>query len=550
MRPGSERTASAAAGRLERQVEVLWYLLLAVGVLYIIAYLAIALVRARYPYHLEWMEGGSLHQVQRILAGHPLYVRPSLDFTPFTYPPLYFYVAAGASALLGDGFLPLRLVSVLSSLGCFGVLFLLVRRETGSAGAGLLAAALFAATFRIGGAWFDLARVDSLFLLLLLAGVYRVRFGSSNPRAIAAAAALLTLSYLTKQTALVMIPALALASLLLRPRWALRFLAALVAFGGLATLLLDWLHDGWFRFYVFDLPAGLQFLHLPLWSFLRRDVLASAWIALAIGLACLVSLAWRPERRALAVFYLLLGAGAFVAAYLGRNKAGGFLNALQPVHAYLALLAGLAAGELRAWTRRPPGGVEGSRLPAWRPALAAAFSLACLAQLALLFYDPRQQLPSRSDRRAGDGLVALLRSFDGEVLLPEFGYLAGLAGKRVYTHSIAAWDVMRSKNRQLGQELWRDLRSAVREDRFSAILFAHVDWDDPAELGNDLRDYRGGRILYRSLEKPGARSSLERGMRWEVRASPEQPEYGSDQDVFLPLTGYQLRPVLLYTLRR
>lgn len=533
---------STAAPRRDRLVEILWYLPVAAGVLFILAYAAISLVRARYPYHLEWMEGGSLHHVQWILEGHPLYARPSLLFTPYTYPPLYYYVSAGAAALLGDGFFPLRLVSVLSSLGCFGVLFLIVRRETGSAAAAVLAAALFAATFRIGGAWFDLARVDSLFLLLLLAGVYCVRFGASN-RAAVAAAALLTLACLTKQTALAVIPALALGSLVLRPRWSLRFLAALAALGGLAALLLTWRYGGWFRFYVIDLPAGLQFIDLPVSTFLRRDVLASLWIALAIGLAGLASLGWRPARRRAAAFYFLLGAGVFVAAYVGRNKLGGFLNALQPVHAYLALLLGLAAGELRAWLRRPPAEAEAGGRGALRQALAAGLCLAILGQLALLAYDPRLQLPSRSDRGAGDRLVALLRSVEGEVLAPEFNYLPTLAGKRAHAHAIATWDVMRSGHRELGRELLHEQEAAMSDGRFAAILLAQE------EPGDWLQSYSRRRITYRLIGKPRDGSFLDRGMRWEVRAGTDQPSYGPDQDVFLPLIGYQVRPELFYTLK-
>lgn len=537
------------ARRSDRLVEFLGYVVVGGGAFYLLAYAAIALVRIRYPYHLEWMEGGCLQHVQRILAGEALYVPPSLEFTPYTYPPFYFYASAAVALLFGDGFLPLRLVSFLSSLGCFAILFLWVRRETGSAAAGLLAAGLFAATFRIGGAWFDLARIDSLFLVLLLAGAYLVRFGTSTGSAVAAAA-LLALSFLTKQTALLVIPGLAVAGLLLRPRWALRFLPALAVFGGGSALLLDWLHEGWFRFYAADLPSGLHFLGLPVLKFLRQDVLEPLWIACAVGLAALAALAGRRERRGAALFYVLFGLSLFGAAYLGRNKMGGFLNALQPVHLFLALLAGLAAGEARGWLRRP-GAASGPALrPALRTAVAAALYLACLGQLALLAYDPRLHLPSREDRRAGDRLVNLLRQVEGEVLVPEFNYLAGLAGKRVYADSVATWDVARSQYGDLRQALQEELETAVGEGRFGAILFSHEDWDDPSQLGPHLGKYSGSRIRYERLAEPRTESFLDRGMRWELRVNPDQPNYTAEQDVFLPLVGFQLRPALFYTLNR
>ena len=144
------------------------YTLLAVATLYVAVYLILVFFRIQYPFELEWMEGGSVHQVIRILSGQKLYVSPSLEFVPFVYTPLYFYISASISRIIGAGFVPLRLVSFISSLGCFFIIFLFVKRETKSNFFGILAASLFSATFRRSGAFFDIARVDSLFLFFLL----------------------------------------------------------------------------------------------------------------------------------------------------------------------------------------------------------------------------------------------------------------------------------------------------------------------------------------------------------------------------------------------
>ena len=83
---------SAAATSARRRV--LEAALVVVALWYLGAYLAVALARIGYPYDLEWMEGGSLEHVARVLRGQPLYVPPSLEFTPYIYAPLYYYVAA------------------------------------------------------------------------------------------------------------------------------------------------------------------------------------------------------------------------------------------------------------------------------------------------------------------------------------------------------------------------------------------------------------------------------------------------------------------------
>ncbi len=103
-------------------------------------YIVIALRQLGYPYELEWMEGGSVEIVGRILHGQAIYAPPSLHYVPYTYPPLYFWVSSLVAHVCGLSFLPLRLVSFTSSLGCFAVLFWIVQRETRDVVAGLVAA--------------------------------------------------------------------------------------------------------------------------------------------------------------------------------------------------------------------------------------------------------------------------------------------------------------------------------------------------------------------------------------------------------------------------
>jgi hypothetical protein len=106
-------------------------------------------------------------------------------------------VSACLASVIGVGFFPLRLVSFLASLGCFAILFAFVRKETNSMALGLLSAGLFAATFRVGGAWLDIARVDSLFLLFLLSSLFALRFWHSA-KGLISAALLISLSFLSQ----------------------------------------------------------------------------------------------------------------------------------------------------------------------------------------------------------------------------------------------------------------------------------------------------------------------------------------------------------------
>ena len=216
-------------------------------------FLYIALSRIAYPFTLEWMEGGSFVQVSRILAGQPLYVRPSFEFIPQIYPPVYFYFSALVDTLLGNGFLSLRLVSIVSTLGILYLIFSLVRQQTKSHLSGVLAIGLFCGTYQLSGYWFDIARVDSLALALSLLSVYLLL--KDNPTASLLGGVFLALSCFTKQTMLIVAIILAIYCILPPRKNNIVFIGtALLSYVG-GTLLLDWLHEGWYSYYIFHLPG-------------------------------------------------------------------------------------------------------------------------------------------------------------------------------------------------------------------------------------------------------------------------------------------------------
>ncbi|MCI0437841.1 MAG: glycosyltransferase family 39 protein, partial [Chloroflexi bacterium] len=317
------------------------YSSVAVAVAFILAYVATALLRIGHPFELEWMEGGSVDHVRRALDAERLYVAPSLDFTPFIYPPLYYYVAAAFSTVMGAGFEALRLVSFLSSLGSFLLIFLIIKHETNSKAAAILGAGLFAATYQLGGTWFDIARVDSLHLLLMLGGIYTLRFHRSE-RAYLLAGLLIALSYFTKQSAMsVMLPLIAYA-LITDWQKAVYFMGSLgvVAVGG--TFLLDALHDGWFSFYIFDLPQQhtiVPHFYLAFWT---EDLLKPLPIAIVMAALYLFSQGAKPDKSRF-LFYGLLTVGIVGGAWYSRLHSGGWFNVLIPMYALISILFGLAA---------------------------------------------------------------------------------------------------------------------------------------------------------------------------------------------------------------
>ncbi len=478
--------------------------LFAGAALYLVVLVVLAAVRIPYPYELEWMEGGTVDAVRRILDGRTIYPEPSLEFIPFLYTPLYFYVSAALAAMTGVGYLPLRLVAFASSLCCMALIFVLVRRETRSAWGAGLAAFLFAAMFELTGWWFDVARADTLFLLLVLAAIGVLRFREGTRGGLVTAGSVLFLAFFTKQTALFVAVPLVAWAILVHGRRALWFAGTFGALVLASTLVMERWTDGWYLYYVIETPST----H-PVWKsystgFWTNDLARPLWAGLAIGLATVfaangrwivaasrrlalpvavgaaslalasgplglekagalgvalgfaveLALARRPEPftaeeqgRALWTFAFV---GLVVAGWYVRRRTGSFNNIVIPTYGGVALLFGLGLARL----------VEMARGRTF-------VELAVLALVAFQFfhlrYDPRDQVPSDAQRATYARFVERLGELEGEVFVPEHPWLPTLAGKSSSAHRLAIQDCFTER-------VAAELDASLSSRRWAAVL--------------------------------------------------------------------------------
>ena len=487
--PGGEaglpRVASPRRWDAPRAVRLAAALL---GLAAIVTYLVIALFRLGYPVPLEYLESNSLVEVQRILTGHALYTAPTAGYVPDGYPPLYFATSAAAASVLGLSYLPLRLVSLVSSLVCFAILARLVQRETASAAAGIAAAGVLAATYFVADTWFDVARVDSLFIALSVGALYTARW-MRRTRGAVATGLLLAAAFLTKQNGLAEGVAV-LTALAFGPRRRLAWLAALTygAVLAISTLALGLTSRGWYVFYVFELLSEHPLKDAAFGQFWTVSLLP------VLGLACCAMVL--GVRRVPLV--LVAGGAALVAeAYTSLVHSGGRVNDLLPAYLAVALFAGLAMDGR-------PGGLAGSaadrlargRLAYWRPGLAgrwAATAAAALviAQLAVLMngFRPAQAIPTGADRAAGQRLAAGIRALGGTVAIPSDPGLGLLAGRPAVAHQGATDDILRASDPAIIASFRRSAARAVAARRFSAIVTENAAPPDgfPADLGRYYR---------------------------------------------------------------
>jgi hypothetical protein len=339
--------------------------------------------------------------------------------------------------------------------------------------------------------------VDSLWLALLLLAVYAVRFGRTA-RWQAGAGALLCLAFFTKQVSVVALAGLALHHLLWRRRDAPALLGTAAAGIVAGTLLMDRLTGGWFTWHVYR-PHGL--LPHRFITFWWGDVLPLLPVAL-LGAVLLLARRGEDQDRArfLATFAaVMVGTGLFA-----RMIVGAYLNALLPAYAGLAVLLGLAFAEAQALL--PPPSAE-RRAP-----LEIALRGAVLIQLVMLAWNPRARLPTAEDRAAGERLLARLSRLGPSVLVPSHPYLAARAAGHRHAHAMAIGDLLYFSGGPVGEALERDMRQALCEHRFSAVV-TNGTWRYEAELA---RDYGPAQPL---------------------------PELGA---AFWPVTGARTRPSALY----
>jgi hypothetical protein len=475
------------------------------------AFLFIAMSRISYPFEIGLMEGNFLVQVDRVLHGQPLYVAPTLAYAPMVYGPLYFYVSAFLAKLIGIGFAPMRLVSFLSALGCFFVLYRFVVRETSNRFSGFMALGLFAATFRETGYCLDMSLTDPLYLFLLVLGAYWLRWHRGYP-SLVLAGMWVALSFLTKQTALLVAIPLAGYALLLGWR---RFVVFVGTAGGIGAAGIAFLHyqsGGWSSFYLFSVTSVVFTACRQFLLFWPRDVFQ------VLPIAALLTLLWfldtcRDDRQRPAVFfYACFGTGLVTAAWMYSLNWGAAANGRLPVYFFLCLASGLGMARALELLRE----FSAAHKTLGQNVLFAALILQFLA----LTYNPLQVIPRHRDIEAGRQVVAQIAKIPGVVYFPYHPYLAASAGKPALAHMMNLRFLLQARDQRAVEPLRAELREAFRTKRFSAVM---VDGDWTHELIDE--EYRADLL--------------------DNYTKSEAISY-SDNAVFRTRSGMMIRPEFVY----
>lgn len=453
-----------ASARLQ---SVLRGLIVSLSILFLLLFLSTALRRMSYPFDLEWIESGVLVSVYRLAHHQPLYTAPTLDYVPYLYAPLYFYVCAFLAKWTGVSFFTLRLVSTLSALGTLTVLFAFVYRETRSAFSSIAAVGLFASMYAVIGAWFDIGRVDSLFIFLFTLALYTTRFASPI-----VAAAAWVLAFQTKQSAI------ALAIPFLTTYWdhrrKSRIVIALASYAFLSwasITLFDRLNGGWYNFYVFGATTGLPSVMRLAALYIPEVILGPLAIAVVIIAAALVvappSLHSRPAR-----FYLVGSATTFF-GFWWVHAHRGVGNTMQALYLWIAILFGISLHRLlTTLSSQQPArqAAYQSAASAWPRNAITILLLAVLTQLASQVYNPGQFLPPPAERNAREALIAQISKLPGTVYVVNHSYDSILAGKQPQAEAEAIGAIIDAFPGRWRNSLTGEMRTGSAQHRWGALV--------------------------------------------------------------------------------
>jgi hypothetical protein len=430
------------------------WLLAIVSVTMVLLFVVTALRRLNYAYEYDWIEDGILVSVRHISSGLPLYAAPNTHFTPYLYTPIYFYVSLAVSRLLGMGYEPLRIVSILSTLGCLVAIYALVYTECKRHLPALAAAGVFASFYPVVDGSFDIGRVDMLYLCFVLWAFYATR--RLNP---ALAALLWLCAFQTKQGVLP-IAVLALCYDWPHPRRIVTGLGTFAVALAVSILYLTHATFGWYKYYVFGMAGSFGFDKSHALHFLPGDLIHPCGIALLLVLTAWLAAppAWRSGTLS---FYVLGSVGMIALTGYLRAHRGANVNSLLPMYAWISVLFGLALARLFAVLEYRNSGA--AHIALTLPLLVAPL------QMLQHLYLPTSYIPTSGQLQARTAFEQQLLSIPGDVLVLSHPDYAVLAGKPLFAGSESIGAVTEATHHSEGDELIQQYSTLLHSGTVKAV---------------------------------------------------------------------------------
>lgn len=433
---------------------------IAFGTCYTVLFFILSIPRLLYPYEIEFFEGTALEHALRIFQGKPVFTSPSILFVNLQYQPLFYYATAGAMHIFGINYFSGRIVSFSSAIICAIIIFYIIHKETRLWIYSFVGVSLFFAAYGVTGYWYELARVDTLMLLFLLASIVSLLFWK-NRFMIILSALFLVLGFFTKQQLFFYFVPAFIWLFILDKRSAIIFAASSLMFltAGFCLFTLD--SGRWYFYFTFTLPAALGAeLHLDrMWGGLAR-YLFTYYAAGTLLLILFWIFVWQRGKNLWknpVGLYILFAITAIVQLALQSAHSGSYNNVAMPLAAMMAIMIPTVSYYLLNRN----------------DAMIRNFVLAAvLIQFGGLFYSFRSvplAMITKKEYDAGAAFISELRSIPGNVFLPQHGFLSFMAGKQTFGNSDATEDCEIASD-STALRLHAEWQNAFALHRYDAII--------------------------------------------------------------------------------
>ena len=453
-----------------------------IAVLFIALFFYTALPRVLYPYDLDFIEDSMLMESLQIAQGQPVYVSPNADFNPHVYMPLFFWLGGLLFKLAGPSLPLLRSISLGATLCTTILVYWIASHESGYHWLGVVCAGLFLGGYRINGFWYEVGRVDPLFVTLLLAGFALANYAADSNRRLVFSAVILALAAFTKQTGFIAAGGLALYLFLKIGQRGWIFLLTFGALTLIPFLLLNWWTDGWFFYHIFYIGAADPVEISRLVNFLTKEVFG---VMAGLSLIALLTTILGIRQRGLNFLReqpWLIGLGlAIVISGLGWMRVGGNINNGMPAYALLCLAPAML------WRLSVPPlsseahGKEKDQT-SWR---GWTMAMLILIQFGLGKYSPARAIPGFAMRRSGDHLIQQIAAIEEPVLVMMHPYYALMAGQEPATQIATLWYV-----RHRGElPLTNDFVNRIQSHYYTAIISDESFFETQPDLRKLLTTY-------------------------------------------------------------
>ncbi len=455
-------------------------MVLLVSIFYTCYLLYFFIMRLPYPFELEWMEGDSLNTVWRILQNKKIYIEPVLEYIPNIYTPFYFHLSEFVTKIFGFNILVLRFISVISSILLFFLVYLFINRETGSFFFSLVGIGLMSTTFNITSGWYDLARVDNLFVFLLFLSVYLIRNLRSNLRIILSAL-ILYLAFYTKQTSLFIFFSMTIFVLSRSPRKALYYGLAFLLPTVITFLVLNHNTDGWFYYYCFELPSQHALIKKYIHYFWTNEIFLKFGIPFIISIIYFIYYCHQKTkllpskelssylgflRNDKITYHIFVFVSMLLISWTMRIHSGSAINTLIPAYAAICIYASIGFFTL---------------FKNGKPIHKTVLYFLLLIQFVLLFYLPGRYVPGSEDKPAGYEFISQLSSINGDIYIYNHPYYYHLAGKRPYFSIISLWDIARGDDNAISDNARAIFHDALEDQKWKAILIDYFGYSKALE---------------------------------------------------------------------